>query len=107
MSCSGEKLHKVKHIKRQSTSHIEWSPLEDSKFAIASHTGDFSIYDMDHIIRQFKKKPYLQLRHHTIAVNKVSWNPYNANMIVTAGHDCILNIWDLRNKQPTDFIHQA
>lgn len=51
MSCSGEKLHKVKHIRRQSTSHIEWSPIEDNKFAIASYSGDFSIYDMDHIIK--------------------------------------------------------
>lgn len=75
-----------------SAADVKWSHGKyDAVIATAANNGRISVYDLG--------RPDLELlwlHQHSRQVHKLAFNPFEGALLLSAGHDGLVNYWDLR-----------
>lgn len=95
--------------------HVSFNPLHPSSLLVVSATSQAKIFSRDgeELLTFNKGDMYLRDMHntkgHVSEITTGAWNPTNAELLVTAGTDSTLRIWDVNNhrSQKETIVHKS
>ena len=111
-SCSGDQTIRIwdlrtgKDVKKIHAHSNEVLSCDFNKYEnfIASSCTDGSIRLWD--LRSTIESPIMTLTGHQLAVRKIKFSPYHANILASASYDMSVIIWDCNNQKPVNKFEQ-
>ena len=104
-SCSGDQTVRVwdlrqgRDVKRIHAHHNEVLSMDFNKYenfiATASSDNTIKVWDL----RATTESPIMMLTGHTLAVKRVRFSPYHANILASGSYDMSALIWDCNTQQ--------
>jgi len=79
-----------------SSNDVQWNPRDDAQLATAPTNGSVVLWDINK--RTKSKLAHAFEGHHQRAVNKLSFHPREANILLSGSQDSHMNVFDSRQK---------
>ncbi|BHF63646.1 Coronin-1C [Sparganum proliferum] len=81
---------------------IKWSPFDDDMIASASEDCTIKIWRIPNggIPKESLREPLTTLAGHQRRVNLIIWHPTAEHVLVSAGADNMIFVWDIKNPVP-------
>lgn len=78
---------------------VQFSPFQSFIFAAGLENGAVQIWDS-----RKNAAPMNQINLHQGLVLTLMWHPSDRNLIASGGRDRVIQVWDIRNRSPSDSV---